>query len=122
MSVSILAENYVNTSYMYLENFKKLMKENEPEKAGEVLWGAMAESIRAFAAKDGFQIGSHDELKNFAKEISFNLKYSELWDAFRKAENLHSNFYESRLKIEDVEEIAREIEPVIIRIISLTIK
>ncbi len=120
--MSKITEGYINTSQHYLANFKKLMAELDSQKAGEALWGSMAQAIKAFAAKDGFQMASHGELKKFAKQMSTLLGDKSILDAFNKAESLHANFYDSYLDIDDIKAVGEEIEPTIIKILSMTTK
>ena len=88
---------YVDQSQEYLQNAYESLDRNELEKASEFFWGTMAEAVKAVAAASDLELRSHRAIWDYAMELATELGDRELWDAFREANSLHSNFYEAGL-------------------------
>jgi len=96
-------EIYIKQSLLYLDNAVEEAKKQEYEKASEFLWGSVAEALKALLmARKGFRIKSHTEFWDVARELARELADEDIYVVFREANSLHSNFYEVRLKEEDV--------------------
>jgi len=91
---------YALQSSHYLENSQSAIVLGELEKAGEFLWGSMALAIKAVAAIKGIELRSHGKLWDYAKEVSKDLREDSIFTAFRDANSLHSNFYETGMSLE----------------------
>ena len=102
MSSTKLGDKYASQSLRYLENAFGALNEGDFDKASEFLWGSVAEAIKAVAASKGVVLKSHRELWDWARELSKELNDESIYDAFFKANSLHSNFYEVRLAPQDV--------------------
>jgi len=83
-----------------LENSQGAIELDELEKAGEFLWGGMALAVKAVAAFKGIELKSHRRLWDYAKEVSRDLQEESIFTAFRDADSLHSNFYETGMSLE----------------------
>ena len=110
---------YAEQCRLYLINAYNVLNSGEASKAGEFLWGAMAEAIKAVAANKGIVLSSHGELWRFATELTNELGDDQVYRAFREANSLHSNFYESRLEVADVRSSAEIIGAAIGRLLGL---
>lgn len=95
-------EKYKPQSIHYLENAFKFIKVGNPEKAGEFLWGSMAQALKAVAASRGRELNTHQEIGRYARELAKRSKDESIWNGFSQASYLHSNFYEAGLSMEEV--------------------
>lgn len=97
-------EFYLNLSSRYLSNAFEELNKGEGEKASEFLWGSVAEALKAFfMARKGLEIKSHGEFWNIARELEREFPGEGIYTLFREANSLHSNFYEAKLKVKDIE-------------------
>ena len=99
---------YKAQSIRYVENAFSFIEAGDAEKAGELLWGAMAEALKAVAASEGKKIEHHWEIGNYARELTKRLGDNSIFDAYGHASYLHSGFYEAGLCMEDVYTYAME--------------
>ena len=97
-----LLEKYRAQSTHYFENALSSIEAGDAEKAGEFVWGSMAEALKAVAAKKGTRLWRHDDIGDYAKKLAKELGNEEITKAHGLASSLHSNFYEAGLRIEDV--------------------
>ncbi len=110
---------YVARSRHYLENAYVSLERGEVEKAGEFLWGSMAQAIKAVAAFKGVELRSHGAVRDFAMVLAKDNRDPALREAFAEANSLHQNFYESGLTREIVLEYGERIRPAVGRVLSL---
>jgi hypothetical protein len=61
------SEEYKTQSIHYLENAFKSIKAGNPEKAGEFLWGSMAQALKAVAASRERELNTHEEIRRYAR-------------------------------------------------------
>ncbi len=87
-------DDYGRTSDAYLENAKELLARGEEQKAGEFLWGAITQAVKALAISRGIEILSHAQLRSFVRDIALTEQDREILDLFRIVEGLHHNFYD----------------------------
>jgi HEPN domain-containing protein len=114
-------ERYLEQSLNYLENASEALVEGYPEKAGEFLWGSVASALKALVmAKKGVEIRSHREFWEVARELVRETGDESIYRAFREANSLHSNFYDSRLTVEDIRMVAPEIRELIEKLRDLS--
>jgi len=113
MNNNKLTTKYARQSIRYLSNGFNALQKGDVDKASEFFWGSMAQAIKAVAIKRGVRLRSHGELWNYAKGLAKELNDESVYDAFFKANSLHSNFYETRLEQEDVGAVANSIKMVI---------
>ena len=88
---------FVFRSGEYLNNTYLALDQDEIEKASEFLWGSMALAVKAVAALREIELRSHGAIWEYARQLSQELGSQQLFDSFRDANRLHSNFYESDL-------------------------
>lgn len=79
-----------------LEGQELLMKGDYLE-ASEKHWGAVAQAVKAVAAKQGLELKTHGQLWDFVNKLVEKLKDLELGDSWIRANALHKNFYEGKL-------------------------
>lgn len=115
------ARAYLNQSLKYLENAFKASKDGEPEKVGEFLWGSVATALKALVmAMKGMEVKSHGQLWEIARELARETGDLSIYEAFKEANFLHSNFYEFRLSLDDVKSSAERIARLIEKLMNLT--
>ncbi len=114
-----MSEKYKVQSIHYLENAFVSMEAGHPEKAGEFLWGSMAQAIKAVAASKEMLLESHGELRNFARELAKEQKDDSIFKVFRDAESLHKNFYEFGFELEDVRISAQDVREGVAKLLKL---
>ena len=119
MEVNESVEKYKAQSVHYLENAFKSMGAGDAEKAGEFLWGSLAEALKAVAASKGIKLKAHWEIADYARDVAKQLGDKSILDAYRDASYLHSNFYEAGLRIEDVDVYAEDIRKAVGKLLSL---
>lgn len=112
-------ETYLTNTYGYLDNAFRSLAVGEVEKAGEFVWGSMAAAIKAVAAYKGIPLRSHRDIWDYARNIAKELNAKNIFDDFLKANSLHSNFYESGLRREDVLLILEDVRPTINQLLHL---
>jgi len=92
--VGSIVRKYVEQAEIYRHNFRELYRRGEYPKACESLWGAIVSLINALSIlKIRKPLTSHQEIKNFIKEIAVELNDKELYKLFKHSEKLHANFY-----------------------------
>lgn len=93
---------YVLHSLQYLGNALVALQNEEAGKAGELLWGSVAEALHAVAASKNVPIPSHRQLKNFALGLAKELRDESIATDFLLAESFHHNYYEVTFEPTDV--------------------
>ena len=114
-----LLEKYRAQSRHYFENALSSIEAGDAEKAGEFVWGSMAEALKAVAAKKGIRLWRHDDIGDYAKKLAKELGNEEISKAHGLASSLHSNFYEAGLRIEDVRLRLDQIKDTIRKLLDL---
>ena len=93
---------HVIHSRQYLENALLALKDGEAGKAGELLWGSVAQAVHAVAASKNRRLQTHRELKNFVIQLARELADETIKTNFVLAESLHHNFYEVQQEPQDI--------------------
>ena len=102
---------YIDLKDRYLKEAKELIANGNYLQAGEKLWGASAEIVKAVAAKGGKMLTTHKSIADYVVELDKEHPEWNLIDAFSIAQGLHVNFYEDELPKRYVErgyEIVKE--------------
>ena len=105
-----------------MENAFKFIKVGSPEKAGEFLWGSMAQALKTVAASKGIELNTHQEIRRYARELAKRCKDESIWNGFSQASYLHSNFYEDGLSMDEVVACAGIIRITVRKLLELTAK
>jgi len=97
------SEKYRRNAIGYYENSESLIKQKEFAKAGEMLWGAIAEGVKALnMIRTGEPVRDHAGIRRILKNIVLEYKKKGLNEQYSKAaDNLHVNFYETFLDESD---------------------
>lgn len=106
-------KKYVDQSLRYLENGLISLNQGDYDKASEFLWGSIAQAIKAVAATRGIELKTHRELWEFTRELTKELDDPRVYEAFRTASYLHTNFYEVELGPEEVVVASDDIRAVV---------
>ena len=115
-----LIRKYVLSSLQYLENGQLMLLKGEAGKAGEFLWGSIAQSLHALAASKNMpQLRSHRSLRYFVSTVSREINDRRLNEVFWQAEKLHSNFHEVDLTTEEIAEFVEPIREAVQKLHSL---
>jgi hypothetical protein len=113
-------QRYRSQSEHYYENALRFLQEGEVQKSAELLWGSVAEALKALAASGGRELRSHRDIWEYARELSRERNDESIFDGFRAANSLHSDFYEGGLTLADVTLTWEEkIRPVLLKLVSL---
>jgi hypothetical protein len=113
------AQKYKKQSIHYFENALNSIGAGDAEKAGEFLWGSMAEAIKAVAASEGKKLRAHREIADYARELAKNMSDEAIWDVYGSASYLHSNYYEGGLGMEEIQTYAERIRGTVKKLLEL---
>ena len=119
MSKRELLEKYKAQSMHYFTNALSSIEAGDAEKAGEFVWGSMADALKAVAAKKGIRLWRHQDIEDYAKRLAKELGDEEISKAHGLASSLHSNFYEAGLRIEDVRLRLEQVKGTIKKLLEL---
>ena len=98
----MVTERFQAQSEHYYENALNFLRQGETQKAAELLWGSIAEALKAVAASRGLRLRNHREIWEYARELARELSDESIFDGFKAAHSLHSDFYEAGLTLDDV--------------------
>lgn len=114
-----LFEKYKAQSDHYFGNALTSIQAGDAEKAGEFLWGSLAEAIKAVAASKRAELTKHWEIGDYARRLAKEMKDESILNVYRDASYLHSNYYEAGLAIEEVQAYVERIRTVVVRLFGL---
>lgn len=102
MNIQARVFEYVKNAEKYLANADELLAKKEYAKTGEMLWGAIAELIKALGMIYEKNLPGHGILIEFIKRVANSLRDEELRRlVVERAQALHANFYENFIEVED---------------------
>ena len=82
----IKAQDYLDQSICYYNNFEKFLSSEIPSKAGEMLWGSVATALKAlFMAKTGEMVQSHRVFFDLSRQLVRETGDSSFYNNFLKA-------------------------------------
>ena len=98
------ARRHLEHSNQYFENCQETLGKDEISKAGELLWGSMAQIFHALATVRGVDVKRHRRLKNFAIQVSNETEDPDkTYGGFLSAEVFHNGFYDVDVERVDLE-------------------
>ena len=106
-------------SRQYLENGLDALQNGEAGKAGELLWGSVAQAVYAVAVFRNTSVQTHRELKNFVIQLARDLSDQSIEKDFIIAESLHHNFYEVQQEPEDIVIVVPTVRGLVGKLIKL---
>ncbi len=115
-------KKYVKQSLRYLKNASEFIDAGNSDKAGEFLWGSMAEALKAVAASGGIVLNNHRQIWNYTESLTKDLGDKSIYDAFIHANYLHTNFYESELELRHIRRAAEDIRVTVDKLLRLAAK
>ncbi len=117
--VFLVVQNHVVHAKQYIENALLALQNGEAGKAGELLWGGVAQALEAVAVYNNRPIRTHRDLKNFAIQLSRELQDEDLITDFMIAESLHQNFYVIQQEPSDIEILVPTVKEFVSKLIGL---
>lgn len=114
-----MSEKYKNQSIHYFENALVSMEAGDAEKASEFLWGSLAEAVKAVAASKGKELRHHREIGDYARLLAKETGDEIIAEAYRGANDLHINYYEAGLSLEEVYTYVDRIRTVVGKLLEL---
>ena len=106
-------------SRQYFDNGLAALQNAEAGKAGELLWGSVAEILHAFATYMNTPIRTHRDLKNFVIQLGRELEDPTIQTDFAIVESLHHNFYEVQQEPIDIEIVVPTVRELVWKLFGL---
>lgn len=103
-------QSHAVLSQQYFDNAAVLLQQDEAGKAGELLWGSIAQAFQALAVSKSHEVKTHRDLKNYAIQLSRDLDDESIAIDFVLTENLHFKFYDIQQNVEDILLVLRSVE------------
>ena len=111
--------NHLLHCRQYMDNALEALGKDEPGKAGEMLWGSIAQAVHAVDAWRGVVIEDHRGLMNFARRIGAEIDDPYFPNNFQSARSLHHNCYIPVETVAEVEALLPGIRRAIAQILAL---
>jgi len=97
----IALDPYIKIRDEYFANAEMFAGKGEYRKASELLWGAIAQTIKALAIKRGLIIENHRQFFDYMRGLAKETRDVELYKTFLFLNDLHKNFYDEKIRPED---------------------
>jgi hypothetical protein len=117
-ALSVL-QGHVIHSRQYLENALMALQDGEAGKAGELLWGSVAQAIHAVALSKNRSVETHHGVKNFVLQLARDSEDKTIETNFLLAESLHHNFYTVQQESEDIAIVLPAVQELVRKLINL---
>ncbi len=114
-----VVRRYVFHSRQYLENGLSTLQKGEAGKAGELLWGSVAEALQATAAYMNKPVRTHRDLVNFAIQLGRDLKDESIQVDMATVQSLHHNFYDVTQEPLDVAIVVPIVQRLVAKLLGL---
>jgi hypothetical protein len=115
----VAVQRYALHAQQYLGNALLALQSGEAGKAGELLWGSVAEALHAVAAINNRPVRTHRDLKNFAMQLARDLNDQTIEKDFVVAESLHHNFYDVQQEPQDIAIVVPTVQELVKRLLGL---
>jgi len=103
-------EAYLKGIDEFLEDWEEALETDKLRQAGEKLWGAASQAVKALAELRGWQHDGHAPLFEVIRRVAKEYNDEQLRYQFGLANVLHINFYENWLEREDITSYALQIK------------
>ncbi len=80
------------------------------QQASEKGWGAAAQMIKAIAQTRGWDHDRHRHLHRIASRLRAETGDGDIYRLFAIANNLHENFYENQMAVQDIDQSLQDVE------------
>jgi HEPN domain-containing protein len=97
-----MVEFHLRLSEKFLSEAEEFLARGDYIQASKKGWGAVAQIVKALAAKEGRELRSYKDLWTYIDELAEKLNNRELRRLWRTANSLHQNFYEGWMSSRDV--------------------
>lgn len=91
---ALTTADYLRQSQNYFKNAQELYARGETAKATELVWGSVAEAVKALAASRGLDLRTHQSLRQYLRKVAGQVNDVELYELFNDVEGAHRNFYQ----------------------------
>jgi len=98
---------YLKSSDWFWEEGLRLVKSGELRQGGEKVWNSVVQLVKAVAERRGWRHDSHHLVWACLRRIANELGDRSILLLFAAVEQLHVNFYEGHLGVEEVEEFVK---------------
>ena len=99
-----LSDRYLKISALRLEQaHEELEARKDYSQASEKAWGAVAEAVKAYGVRRGWNHYHHGLLRDISTQVSLEFGRPRLRELFAYADSIHNNFYEHRFDREEVQ-------------------
>ncbi|MBI4181801.1 MAG: hypothetical protein HY520_02435 [Candidatus Aenigmarchaeota archaeon] len=95
---------FLNVRDRYFSNAENPIQKRDFRKASELLWGAIAQAMKALGASSGITIRTRGQIRDFVKQIAQDMSDPAFFKTFRQLEALHRNFYDEEILEEEFPE------------------
>ena len=112
-------DNHVFHCRQYMENALDAINADELSKAGEMVWGSVAQALHAVAAWRGTAIDSHRDLMNFSGVLSREINDPAFPNIIGSARRLHDSFYVPDLGRQEIDQVLPGIRRAISQVLAL---
>ena len=106
---------------MFLAQASDELDKHDLRQASEKGWGAASQMIKAVAAARGWEHGRHRSLYQVVRRLVAETQDQEIRRLFAVAGELHSNFYEGFLDLDDIEDHLRDVALLIEKVEGLLV-
>lgn len=99
-----LSDRYRKISGLRLRQAQEELEvRKDYSQASEKAWGAVAEAVKAYGVRRGWNHYHHGLLRDVSTQVSLEFGRPRLRDLFAYADSIHNNFYEHRFDREEVQ-------------------
>ena len=102
-SYAVHSERLMRHAWRELENGDRLQ-------TSEKAWGAVAHRLKAIAATRGWRYETHSQAFGIMDRIAAELGYPEIRTLFRIANELHRNYYNDTIHLQELRSHVAEME------------
>jgi len=114
------SEMHLKLCEKHLRDAEELLSSGDYVEAGERLWGAAAQVVKAIAAKRGAMLDSHAKLWDFVARLRVELNDPEIGRLWSAANSLHKNSYEAQIGPELIKDFAEDVKEFVEKLKRLT--
>ena len=108
------AERHAEISVVFMEHAEELLEDGDMLQASEKAWGAVAHCLKSIAQRRNWPSGTHQALNAINNRLAAESDDpARIVLLYKRAEMLHSNFYEESLDDDVVEKYVLDVKELI---------